>query len=614
MVLDEWLVLRDSNAPIEGEIRARLTVQLASLVGKVSDGHLNSARIDIDEKSMTLSLNDDYSIKDEYASPELLRDEMKDSFVSAVFSFGVLLDELRRGATYWREQDFSVADFERVITEKGDDWLPTFSDDPMAGIIKKCVAISPDNRPNTPLMLEKLMNTAGIAITLDQQETASNNAENEPTPYDSASENSTDDKADTESAVFPVGIDLGTSYSTAAYYKDGRLHFLEIRHQQSTPSAIFFEDINKEIYGEPALRKGVTYPESLCKHFKRNIGSEKKVTFVCCNRRQEAPACTYIFDTNVFIDEPQILVGIDPKHKIIVPKVIYEELNFRKGEDETRYQAEAAISFLEEAHEFVTFEDSHPELLPSDFFGYEEHTNNNRNDNKALSIALAHDDANTIVVTSDKGIHRKAKWLKDEKGSKFRVMDLKEFQFAKTVKLDNPADIKLTGKESAVLFLKYLRKELARELGVDIDDVKEAVITVPQLFDVFQCEATREAAQAAGFSEVELKTEPVAAAVAYGLEQEEEKNLLVFDFGGGTFDVAIIRREDDDFRVLGTGGNSELGGEDFTQLLVQEFENILLDDENLDMIDEESSGLSHKEFYKNRENIWRVRCKMNLNS
>lgn len=605
MVLDEWLVLLDSDAPIDGEVRTQLISQLANLVGQVSDGHLNSARIDIDEDRMTLSLNDDRGIKDEYASPELLRDEMKSPFASAVFSFGVLVDEFRRGTTYWREQDLDMASFEAMVAEKGDDWLPVAGDDPLADVVKACVSVNPEERPQTPMALAELLNRVGIVVNIDQEEmTAAPQVENVSMASESASENAAADNADAVCVAFPVGIDLGTSYSTAAYYKDGRLHFLEIRRQLSTPSAIFFEDVNKEIYGEPALRKGIAYPESLFKHFKRNIGMEEKFSFACCDKQMEAPACTYIFDTNVLIEDPQILVGIDLKHKVIVPKLIYEELNFCKGKEETRHQAETAIEFLEEAEERIAFEDSHPELLPEDFFSYEERSNNNRNDNRLLSIALFHDDGNTVVVTSDRGIHRKTKWLKDERGAKFRVMDLKEFQFAKTVKLDNPADIKLSGKEGAVLFLKYLRRELARELSVDISEIKEAVITVPQLFNVFQREETKEAAQAAGFSEVEIQTEPVAAAVAYGLEQESEKNLLVYDFGGGTFDVAIIRREGESFRVLGTGGDPKLGGENFTQLLVQEFENRLLDEYDIDMMDENSNSLSHEEFCKNRENIW----------
>lgn len=605
MVLDKWLALQDSDMPIDGEIRTRLISQLAKLVGQVSDGHLNGARIDIDEDSMTLSLNDDSAIRNEYASPELLRDEMKVPFASAVFSFGVLMDEFRRGATYWREQDLDMTSFEAMVEEKGDDWLPVASDDPLADAIKACVSVNPEERPQTPMTLVELLNTVGIAVNIDQEEMMMTpQAKNASTANKPESGNATADNAEKTRAAFPVGIDLGTSYSTVAYYKDGRLHFLEIRRQLSTPSAIFFEDVNKEIYGEPALRKGIAYPESLFKHFKRNIGTEEKFSFACCNKQREASACTYIFDTNVLIEDPQILVGIDSKHKVIVPKLIYEELNFCKGKEETRHQAETAIEFLEEAEERIAFEDSHTELLPKDFFSYEEHSNNNRNDNRLLSIALFHDDVNTVVVTSDKGIHRKTKWLKDEQEAKFCVMDLKEFQFAKTVKLDDPADIKLSGKEGAVLFLKYLRRELARELSVDISEIKEAVITVPQLFNVFQREETKEAAHAAGFSEVEIQPEPVAAAVAYGLEQESEKNLLVYDFGGGTFDVAIIRREGDNFRVLGTGGDPKLGGEDFTQLLVQEFENRLLDDYDIDMTDEDGSSLSHEEFRKNRENIW----------
>ena len=103
------------------------------------------------------------------------------------------------------------------------------------------------------------------------------------------------------------------------------------------------------------------------------------------------------------------------------------------------------------------------------------------------------------------------------------------------------------------------------------DSIQGAVITVPAYFDEAQRQATKDAAQAAGINVLRLLNEPTAAAVAYGLDQptgdNTENYYLIYDLGGGTFDVSILKLSDGVFEVLATGGNSALGGDDIDRLL-----------------------------------------------
>ena len=114
-------------------------------------------------------------------------------------------------------------------------------------------------------------------------------------------------------------------------------------------------------------------------------------------------------------------------------------------------------------------------------------------------------------------------------------------------------------------------KEIAEEyLGTKVDDI---VITVPAYFNDQQRQATKDAGAIAGLNVIRIINEPTAAAIAYGLDNKssKEKNILVFDFGGGTFDVSILQVEDGMFEVKSTGGNTHLGGEDIDNRLVKHF-------------------------------------------
>ena len=122
-------------------------------------------------------------------------------------------------------------------------------------------------------------------------------------------------------------------------------------------------------------------------------------------------------------------------------------------------------------------------------------------------------------------------------------------------------------EELSAEILKSLRADVQQRTG---ELVEASVITVPAAFELHQCDATRKAAQLAGFKESPLLQEPVAAALAYGFQVDQEKAYwLVYDFGGGTFDAAIIKSEEGTIHVAHHGGDNFLGGSNIDWAIVE---------------------------------------------
>ena len=127
-----------------------------------------------------------------------------------------------------------------------------------------------------------------------------------------------------------------------------------------------------------------------------------------------------------------------------------------------------------------------------------------------------------------------------------------------------------TPVEISAEILKKLKDRAESSLK---NPINGAVITVPAYFDEAQRQATRDAAELAGLNVLRLLNEPTAAAVAYGLDQEtnlsSDQNYVIYDLGGGTFDVSILRFSQGVFEVLATGGHTALGGDDLDRLIVK---------------------------------------------
>jgi len=135
-------------------------------------------------------------------------------------------------------------------------------------------------------------------------------------------------------------------------------------------------------------------------------------------------------------------------------------------------------------------------------------------------------------------------------------------------------------EEISALVLRRLAEEASRYLG---EEVTGAVITVPAYFNDSQRQATRDAGRIAGLEVLRILNEPTAAALAYGLDEQESKKILVFDLGGGTFDVSILEVGDGVFEVKATSGDTQLGGNDFDKRIVDWLANQFLEQEGVEL-------------------------------
>ena len=154
-----------------------------------------------------------------------------------------------------------------------------------------------------------------------------------------------------------------------------------------------------------------------------------------------------------------------------------------------------------------------------------------------------------------------------------RQVSYKVIQTEDTIKLDCPAlNKKFAAEEISAQVLRKLTEDATKYLG---ETVNQAVITVPAYFNDSQRQATKDAGRIAGLDVLRIINEPTAASLSYGLEKKDNETILVFDLGGGTFDVSVLEVGDGVFEVLATSGDTHLGGDDFdekiVQWLVQEF-------------------------------------------
>ena len=122
-----------------------------------------------------------------------------------------------------------------------------------------------------------------------------------------------------------------------------------------------------------------------------------------------------------------------------------------------------------------------------------------------------------------------------------------------------------TPQEISAKILQKLKKDAESYLG---EEVKEAVITVPAYFTDAQRQATKDAGEIAGLKVERIVNEPTAAALAYGIDKKANEKVLVFDLGGGTFDVSVLEIGDDVVEVLATAGNNHLGGDNFDKKII----------------------------------------------
>jgi molecular chaperone DnaK len=155
----------------------------------------------------------------------------------------------------------------------------------------------------------------------------------------------------------------------------------------------------------------------------------------------------------------------------------------------------------------------------------------------------------------------------NEVTEELRQVSYKVIQTEDIIKLDCPALSKqFAAEEISAQVLRKLADDASKYLG---ETVKQAVITVPAYFNDSQRQATKDAGKIAGLEVLRIINEPTAASLSYGLDKKDNETILVFDLGGGTFDVSVLEVGDGVFEVLATSGDTHLGGDDFDEKIVQ---------------------------------------------
>lgn len=394
-----------------------------------------------------------------------------------------------------------------------------------------------------------------------------------------------------------IGIDLGTSNSVVTYFKNNQFEQVKFRNKKIIPSVLFFESKDKILFGDKALKKGVSNPEFMIKEFKRDLGTNKKYILTFPNEENDTQDI-YIIDTNIFIDEPFILKQFSENDIVKLSKTVVSEVSNLANNEDVKDSAEIALESIEEyqREKNISLEDSHLELLSEDLT---VNSKNDDNDNRVLSIAkyfsIENPEKNVYLITNDKGLTSKAE------GEGVSVLSYIEFnEYKSNQEPQDNNEIRISPKEASKKLLAHIKEESEKVLN---EDIQKAVITVPANFNPAQITLVREAGEEAGFEEIAIQKEPVAVGFAYAMEEENDKTILVYDFGGGTFDASFLRVENGAIEVLDTAGDNKLGGKDITNKVKELIFDKIDDEKDLDMYDKESSNLSQNDYNMNISKI-----------
>lgn len=420
-----------------------------------------------------------------------------------------------------------------------------------------------------------------------------------------------------------IGIDLGTCNSVVSYAGSGRPEALKFNNGDKgeiIPSAVFFDSNGKYTFGRNAIQKGRVYHESLVTLFKRKIADENfkyNVKYAKSGNNsteEDYSNCSFVIDASAFIENEFILDTVleaeNFKGKIYIPDCVINTLNENQAVADI---SDKAITAIENIQKFTS----------SNFYGCTDYSYDDLDtgekpltETEKTFLNILRKNPDFILITSDTLI----KDCLDSFGENFKIWNTEEWK--NNIKIcgnfkDNDR-VEISPLNVAAKFLKNIREFASEKLKCNVSN---AVITVPAAFEFTEIEAVRNACRAAGFCSVEIEREPIAAGIRYFMNTEEKKYVLVYDFGGGTFDTTIISVKPDpnsafksSFRIEGTSGDSKLGGDDITRLMLKEVYDNILSDYKMNMTSQEESGLNNEHYINNYHKLYDAceNCKIAL--
>ena len=357
-----------------------------------------------------------------------------------------------------------------------------------------------------------------------------------------------------------VGIDLGTTNTVVSYIdQTGEVNVLKIDKDSMVPSIVFFED-DKVLIGKKALNKLKVYPKCGVKTFKRKIGSSEIFKIETFNKNKLKTNKYIVVDTNIFINEIDFYKKLSKEEIVVLPKIVYTELEYRKTISKTQMQAKKAFEVIELllSENKLEIKDSLNEYFPDNTFACNE-KRNDVNDDAIFAITreLDNQGKNVVLLSNDRELRGKVE--------SYNMKALTSIEFL-AFKDSEQQIQEFNAEQITTIFLTELKKKIDKGLK---SDIKNVVIAHPAVFSQSQKEATMEAAKKAGFTSIKLIKEPVAAASVYGVDAKVGETIGVYDFGGGTFDFSIIRKDENgDIECLVEDGDEKLGGEDVTKGLI----------------------------------------------
>lgn len=242
----------------------------------------------------------------------------------------------------------------------------------------------------------------------------------------------------------------------------------------------------------------------------------------------------------------------------------------------------------------------------------------------AIKVGIDLGTTNTLVMTEQKGKLKNIKFggsnnlpsviyydvdgeiiVGDKAKQRGILFPARMIKSAKTYMGDFNHYWKIDGKNinstmAAEQVLREARSKVLKKLKLEDDEIVEAVITVPAYFTSNQKDETKKAAKAAGIEVLKIITEPVAAAIAYGLELDAKEKLFIFDLGGGTFDIAVLEAdpENDEYKTIALDGDKRLGGDNFDIALRDIFIEKIKEDTGIDFSSYEKSNMKDEDKYK----------------